>query len=216
MDNTQDLPEHGPSPGQTGAAGLEPTPVGLVAIGASLGGFAALQKILNSLAANLPAAVAIVQHRSADAGSELDRLLAAHCPLPLREPDDKHPILAGHAYLAPADYHLLADGTDFSLSVLERVKCARPSIDVFFESVAESFGARAIGVVLTGASTDGAEGALSLARRGAHVLVQDPETAESPVAPRAALRCVPQAQVLPLGRIADVINGLCGVLPRKA
>lgn len=216
MDSTQSLPQHGPSPGQRGRAASKPAPGFLVAIGTSLGGFAALRKVLSPLAADLPAAVAIVQHRSADAGSELSHLLAAHCPLPLREPNDKDPMLVGHAYLAPADYHLLVDGTDFALSVLERVKHARPSIDVFFESVAESFGARAIGVVLTGASADGAEGALALSRRGAHILVQDPETAESPVAPKATLRCVPGAQVLPLGRMANVINGLCGVTPRKA
>lgn len=190
------------------------TQTSLVAVGTSLGS-AALQKVLSPLALNLPAAVVIVQHRSGDARSELERLLSAHCPLPLREPNDKDPILQGHAYLAPADYHLLADGTEFALSVLGRVKCARPSIDVFFESVAESFGACAIAVVLTGASSDGAEGALAMWRCGAHMLVQEPKAAESAVAPGATLRCVPQAEVLRLESIADAINRLCGVMPRK-
>jgi two-component system chemotaxis response regulator CheB len=90
----------------------------------------------------------------------------------------------------------------FSLSTEAPVRYSRPSIDVTFISAADEYGCRAVGVVLTGANEDGALGLRRIADRGGHAIVQDPETAELPVMPRAALRAVPHARVVALDQIA--------------
>jgi two-component system chemotaxis response regulator CheB len=117
-------------------------------------------------------------------------------------------------YLAPSDYHLLVEPGFFSLSIDPPVSCSRPSIDVLFESVAASYRRSAIGVVLTGASSDGAAGAARLDAVGATVIVQDPATAEAPACPAAALSSVPRAIVLPLAEIGSHLNRLCPALAR--
>jgi two-component system chemotaxis response regulator CheB len=88
------------------------------------------------------------------------------------------------------------------------VRYSRPSIDVFFESLAERFGAGAVGVVLTGANADGAEGLRQFAARGGLAIVQDPRTAECPIMPRAALKAVPTARTLPLERMTPFLVSL--------
>ena len=111
-------------------------------------------------------------------------------------------------FIAPADYHLLVERGHFSLSTDEPVRYARPSIDVALTSAADACGPRAVGVVLTGANADGADGLASIAGRGGLAIVQDPATAESPAMPRAALDAVPSARVLPLQAIAAVLAAL--------
>jgi two-component system chemotaxis response regulator CheB len=111
-------------------------------------------------------------------------------------------------YLAPPGYHLLVDGDRFALSTEAPVGGSRPSIDVAFESMAESFGPRLIGVVLTGANADGASGLAHVVREGGRAVVQDPATAEKPVMPAAALEANPAAMVVPLDELGGVIAGL--------
>ena len=183
--------------------------LGVVAIGASLGGLEALQTILGGLPAQLSCPIAIVQHRRNEAGSRLRDLLARHSALPVIEPDGGEVLRPGHVYLAPAGYHVLIEPGLLALSTEGPVTYARPSIDVLFESVAFAYGRRAAAVALTGASADGAEGAAALARAGGRVLIQDPATALSPVAPRAVLARVPTAQVLSLSEIAPRLAALC-------
>jgi two-component system chemotaxis response regulator CheB len=175
----------------------------IVAIGASLGGLAALQTLLRRLPADLPSTVVIVQHRTHDGDSRLVDLLQSHAALPVSEPDDKEPIEAGHVYLAPANYHLIVERQFFSLSVDPPVWFSRPSIDVLFESVADSYAASAIGVVLTCSNEDGAAGAEAIKRAGGLVLIQDPTGAESPVAVRAVLARTQVDAVLDLEQLAD-------------
>src|SRR5579871_3523293 len=129
-----------------------------VAVGVSTGGLAALETILNGIPPDFPLPITIVQHRSRESGKMLCTMLARYSRLPVREPQDKEDIVAGHVYLAPADYHLLVEAGAFALSTEGPVLCARPSVDVFFLSVAEAYAESAIGVVLTGASADGALG----------------------------------------------------------
>lgn len=183
--------------------------VSIVALGASLGGLDALQRILSALPAPLGASVVITQHRRRDPDSHLRELLARHCKLPLCEPEDKTPLEVNHVYLAPADYHLLVERGALALSVDPPVCYARPSIDVLFESVADAYGPAALGVMLTSANHDGADGLAAIRRAGGATLVQDPKTAESPVGPRAALAKVEAAVVLPLDRIAGHIIARC-------
>jgi len=134
--------------------------------------------------------------------------LQQHTRLKVREAEDKEEIADGNVYLAPSDYHLLVEPGRFSLSTEAPVCCARPSIDVLFESAADCYKDRVLGVVLTGASVDGARGAASIHRAGGLVIVQAPETAESRTMPEAALREVPGARVLRLDAVAAFIAEL--------
>jgi two-component system, chemotaxis family, protein-glutamate methylesterase/glutaminase len=182
-------------------------PVSMIAVGASWGGLKALRAIAHGLPAHFPVPIAFVQHRSKDSAALRD-LIQDCTSLIVCEVEDKQPIMGGYIYLAPPDYHLLVDGNEFSLSVDEPVRYSRPSIDVFFESVAERFGPEAVGVVLTGANDDGARGLSQIVARGGVALVQDPRTAESPIMPRAALRAVPTAQALALERMTPHLIAL--------
>lgn len=182
----------------------------IVVVGTSLGGMHALQTVLGGLTFDFPLPVAVVQHRAAEAGhSHLARLLQLHCALPVSDADDKQRFAAGCVYLAPPDYHLLVDVGHFVLSVDERVQHARPSIDVLFESAADSYGDGVLAVVLTGASADGADGARRVRRRGGQVVAQDPATAEAGTMPGAAIAAGVVDRVLPLGEIAAFLNAVC-------
>ena len=183
----------------------------IVAIGASLGGLEALQRILSALPAQLGASILIAQHRRKDPDSQLCGLLARRCALSLVEPEDKMPIEVDHVYLAPADYHLLVEHGSIALSVDAPVCYARPSIDVLFESVADAYGPAAIGIMLTSANHDGADGLAAIQRAGGIVWVQDPKTAESPVGPLAALAKVQPDAVLTVDQIAEQIIARCGM-----
>ena len=114
----------------------------------------------------------------------LNRLSA----IQVKEAEDKETLDPGTAYLAPAGYHLLIEpDKSFSLSVDDKVNFSRPSIDLLFESAADAFGEALIGVVLTGANADGAQGLKAVKRRGGIAIVQNPRTAEASFMPRAAL-----------------------------
>ncbi len=126
---------------------------------------------------------------------------------------DKEAVETGTVYLAPADYHLLIDDEHFALSVDEPELYSRPSIDLTFESVADSYGARAVGVVLTGANRDGARGLRRIVDRGGLAFVQDPRTAEVAIMPESALMEVPEAEVVLLSTLAD---RLCEIAPLTA
>jgi two-component system chemotaxis response regulator CheB len=188
----------------------------LVVIGASLGGLPALQEVLACLPEEFPAAIAICQHRRADSSSRLAHLIDECCKLPVVEPDDKACIEPGYVYLAPPDYHLLIERGWLALSVDEPVLFARPSIDVLFESAADAYGARCVGVLLTGASADGAAGMAAIQRAGGATLVQDPKSAMSPLAPRAALARMQPDFILPLSAIGPHIARECSAQGRKA
>ena len=179
----------------------------MIAVGASWGGLKALRAIAHGLPAHFRVPITFVQHRSKESGALRD-LLQDCTSLIVCEVEDKQPIMGGYVYLAPPDYHLLVDGDEFSLSVDEPVRYSRPSIDVFFESVAERFGPEAVGVVLTGANDDGAVGLRRIVALGGAGVVQDPRTAESPIMPRAALRAVPTALTLPLERMPPYLISL--------
>ncbi len=182
----------------SGAGGLAPASgaggLALVTIGCSWGGMAATGCLLEALPAGFDVATVIVQHRS-EAPSPLAQLLARHTSRPVAEPDDKEDVRPGHVYVAPPGYHLLVDGRRFSLATEAPVRFSRPSVDVLFESAADSYGRRMAAVVLTGTNADGAAGLTRVAAAGGLVLIQDPETAERPTMPAAALAAVPTAVV---------------------
>jgi two-component system chemotaxis response regulator CheB len=127
-----------------------------------------------------------VQHRQRDPTQRLVGLLQEHTRLVVREACAGQPIEAGSLYIAPPDYHLLCDEQTLEIDVDEPVAAARPSIDVLFESAAEAWGPRLMAVLLTGSSRDGLKGLEAVLARGGHVMVQDPEDAESEQAVRWA------------------------------
>ena len=131
--------------------------------------------LLEGIPPDLDQAIVVAQHRAPESSrGVLESLLQRHVERPVTEPDDKELIEPGHVYVAPPDYHLLVDGGRFALSVEARVQYARPSIDVLFESVADGYRERAIGIVLTGANKDGAAGLAAIKRNGGVSIVQDP------------------------------------------
>jgi two-component system chemotaxis response regulator CheB len=181
---------------------------GLVVIGGSLGGLHALEVVLGALPADYPLPIAVAQHRDRDTDGMLNAALQRRSRLPVADAEDKDAIRPGRVYLAPPDYHLLIEGDRFALSTEGPVGFARPSIDVLFDSAADAWGARAVGVVLTGANRDGARGAARLRRRGALVVVQDPATATGPALPSAAIAAGAVGLVLPLGAIGPLLASL--------
>jgi two-component system chemotaxis response regulator CheB len=184
---------------------MTPPSYEIVAVGASWGGLAALRDLMAGLPAGFGTPIVIAQHRSADSRPGLFvSLLAEFSPLPVSEVEDKEPILPAHVYVAPPDYHVLVESSrTFALTTDIRVKYARPSIDELFMSACDAYGARVIAVVLTGGNDDGADGARCVAAQGGVVIVQEPDGAERPEMPAAALAAVPAATQLPLGAIAD-------------
>jgi two-component system, chemotaxis family, protein-glutamate methylesterase/glutaminase len=187
----------------------------LIAIGASWGGLHAVGTLLDGLHADVDPAVVVVQHRGAQAQRGLlEMLLQEHVERRVTEPGDKQPIERSHVYVAAADYHLLVENGHFALSLEERVNYARPSIDVFFQSVAQAYGQRAIGVVLTGANADGAEGLAAIKAHGGVAIVQDPATAARGAMPAAAIAATVADAVLPIEEIAGFLYGLCAPVAR--
>jgi len=185
----------------------------LVVIGASLGGLDAVSKVLAALPKQFPLPVVIAQHRAAvpAADGDLSVIWQRHTSLSVGEAEDKSAIEPGHVYVAPADYHLMVEARGLlALSTEGPVLWARPSIDVLFESAAEVYGARLIGVILTGASADGSQGMRAIRDRGGCALVQEPSAAECDVMPRAALAATPVNHVLALTEMGRVIGALAG------
>jgi two-component system, chemotaxis family, protein-glutamate methylesterase/glutaminase len=179
-----------------------PAPEAIV-IGASAGALEALSSLLPGFSAEYRLPILIVVHLPPDRNSVFVDLLRARCSIQVREAQDKEPIEPGVAYFAPPDYHLLVeDDRRLSLSGEEPVLFSRPSIDVLFESAADAYGDGLIGVVLTGASSDGAGGLRAVAEAGGAAIVQSPQDAYAAAMPRAAIAACPQAKVLPLNEIA--------------
>ena len=181
---------------------------GIVVIGASWGGLQALSTLLDGIPRTYDLPTVVVQHRGKDVESLLAILLQEHTRLAVCEVEDKQPIEHGYVYIAPPDYHLLIEGKHFSLTTDAPVRFSRPSIDVTFVSAADACGARAVGVVLTGANEDGAAGLRRIVDRGGRAIVQDPATAEVRTMPAASLRAVPEAELLPLERIGARLGDL--------
>jgi len=180
----------------------------IVVVGASSGGLKALQVLLSGLPSEFSLPMVMVQHRGKDMETGLCEFLARSSRLPVTEPEDKETVLPGRAYLAPRDYHLLVESGRFALSTDAPVAFARPSIDVLFESVADEYHERAIGVILTGANNDGARGLAKIKEQGGLAMVEDPITAECREMPDAAINHTNVDWILPLQEIAASLHRL--------
>lgn len=178
-----------------------------IVIGASAGGINVLSTLLPALPASLHAPVFIVLHLPRDRQSVLAEIFARKCALPVQEAEDKQSIAPGTIYFAPNNYHLLIDdGPQLSLSADEPVHHSRPSIDVLFVSAAEYYGSRLLGIILTGANADGAQGLAMIHDVGGLTIVQKPETASSRYMVEAALSLRPADWVLAPAEIAEMLR----------
>ena len=185
----------------------------LVVIGASYGGLYALMELLGALTTDFPCPIVVVQHRSADDPDEgrLAHVLSRYSVLPVRDADHDEELEPGRVYLAPADYHVLIESGRFELTVDDLVEHSRPSIDVLFESAAQSYGPHVVGVLLTGFGRDGTQGMAALRDVGAVTIAENPETAMQPTMPRHAVEAGAVDEVLALDAIAPRLLELCGV-----
>lgn len=157
-------------------------------VGTSAGGVGAIQKFLQLLPRNFSLPIVFVQHLPSDAIVDPKLIFSQNYKGEISEIIDKQPMEQNHVYFAPPGYHLSIErDLTFSLSQEDPVNYARPSIDIFFESVASSLGARACAVLMTGANSDGAEGIKAVQESGGYAIVQDPESAEAPMMPKSAI-----------------------------
>jgi len=176
-----------------------------VAIGASAGGIEALLILLSALPATCRLSFFIVMHIPRERPSLLAEVFGSRCALPVKEAEDKEPIQPGTVYFAPPDYHLLIDrGPAFAMSSDEPVHFSRPSIDVLFDSAADIYGERLLGLILTGANQDGAEGLAAIGAAGGRTVVQDPVSAAVAYLPQAALQEGPVDCVLSIEQLRDL------------
>lgn len=159
-----------------------------VVIGVSAGGIDALRTVLSALPVFFPVPIAIVQHIAETPESYLAEYLNRSSAVNVREAEEKEPLLPATAYLAPPGYHLLIEpDRTFGLSADPRVNFSCPSVDVLFESAADVFSQRLIGVIMTGANADGSRGLKTIKARGGLSIVQNPKTAYAAYMPQAAI-----------------------------
>jgi two-component system chemotaxis response regulator CheB len=187
----------------------------IVVVGTSWGGLNALRELVALLPADFRIPIVLVQHRHRQSDHLLSTFLQERTRLSVTEVEDKMPMEEKTLFVAPADYHLLVDRGFFTLSTEAPVRYSRPSIDVTFASAATSYGHRTVGIVLTGANADGAEGLRQISDRGGMAIVQDPATAESPTMPAAAAKAVARARVMPLAGIVAYLRELPAGVPER-
>jgi two-component system chemotaxis response regulator CheB len=177
-----------------------------IVFGVSSGGMNAMKVIFSLLPKNFSTPIIIVQHIGARSDSQLIKLLNGISNLSIKEADEKEKIEKGNVYIAPPNYHLMIErDKTFSLTIDERVNYARPSIDVLFESAADAYKDKLIGVILTGSSSDGSLGFKKIKEYGGLTIAQDPKTAESGYMPASAIAMVQMDFILSLDEIIKLL-----------
>ena len=185
-----------------------------VCVGVSTGGPGTLLELLKSIDPNFPLPIFITQHIDSFFDKNLISWLNTNSPLPVHLAIDNIKPEAGHVYFAPSDYHLTFTKKDLSNYVLtlnhdEPVNFLRPSVDKMFESAAQVFGDKCIGVLLTGMGNDGAKGCCLLKEKGSYTITQDEKSCVIYGMPKAAYEAGGSIEVLPLNKIADRLKQLC-------
>lgn len=179
----------------------------LLIIGGSAGSLEVLMKILPGLNTLPSFAIVLVLHRKSTEDTTLEELIAIKTNIPVREVEDKTPLLPGYLYVAPSDYHLLFEKNDvLSLDISEKVNYSRPSIDVSFESASEIYGESLVGLLLSGANADGTEGLLAIKKAGGTTVVQNPESAQMPTMPQNAITYTAPDYILDVEHILKFIT----------
>lgn len=181
----------------------------VILLGASAGGVNALIQLVKALPADLPAAVFVVLHVSPYGKSAMPAILSRAGVLPALHPEDDEPVQEGRIYVAPPDHHLIVEDSRVRLSHGPTENAQRPAVDVLFRTAAQSYGRRAIAVVLTGNLDDGTAGLAVVKRHGGVAIVQDPADADYPSMPISAIYNVPVDHVVPLADIPRLLVELC-------
>jgi two-component system chemotaxis response regulator CheB len=170
----------------------------------------AVSRLLDGLHDDVHQPIVVVQHRSSQSeDGGLERLLALHTRRAVSDAGDKKPLELDHVYVGPSDYHVLVEEGHLALSTEAPVQFSRPSIDVLFESAADAYGNRTVGIVLTGANEDGAAGLARIKGRGGVAIVQDPGSSVRRTMPDAAIAATTADAILPLEEIPAFLYGLC-------
>ncbi len=184
----------------------------LIAIGISTGGPNALRDVFKAIDPNLKQPVLVVQHMPAGFTAEFANSLDNICPLKVTEAKDGEPILDGHVYIAPGSYHMFVEhrplGNFIKLSQSEPRNGHRPSCDVLFESVANVFQNRALGVIMTGMGRDGAAQLAEMRKKGAWTLGQDKASSIVYGMPKVAFELGGVQKQVPLASMAAEISSL--------
>jgi two-component system chemotaxis response regulator CheB len=182
----------------------------IIVIGASTGGFEALRVLLKELPPELPAAVFVVVHMAANGPGLLPQIIGRWTRLPARKAHDGERIAPGRIYVAPPDHHLLIKRGRVILSRGPRENRFRPAVDPLFRSAAKAYGARVVGVILSGGLDDGVAGLQSIKQEGGLAIVQEPSDAMEPSMPLSAIREVAVDEVLSSDRIGPRLVELVG------
>ena len=176
-------------------------------LGGSAGSFKLIYDIVKNFDADLNKTVIIVIHRKKNFFSDIEKLFSANSRMLFREITDKDKIRNNTIYIAPANYHTLIEKEKvFSLDVSEAVWYSRPSIDVTFESVAEVYKGACTAILFSGANQDGAQGMLKLRSHGSLTIAQNPEEAEMPQMPLAAIEAKAVDYILSTKEIIELIG----------
>lgn len=178
----------------------------VICMGASAGGIAATVNVLRQLPADLEAAVFVVIHIPRTGPSLLPAVLQCSTKLQVRRAVEGEPLEHGTVYVAPTDRHLLVLPDRVALGRGPTENRVRPAVDALFRSAAVSHSSRVIGVVLSGSLDDGAAGLAAIKRCGGRAVVQDPEEADSPGMPRAAIEATDPDAILPVGEIGPLLR----------
>ena len=177
-----------------------------IVIGTSSGGMNALKFLFSALPVDFSIPIIIVQHIGPRSDNRWIKFLYNNSKLYLKEADEKEKIENGKVYIAPPNYHLMIErNKTFSLTIDERVNYSRPSIDVLFESAADAYNNKLIGVILTGSNNDGTNGLKRIKEYGGLTIAQDPGSAESSYMPASAIAGVQMDYILTLENIIELL-----------
>ena len=184
----------------------------IIGLGISTGGPNALRDVFKAIDPNLKQPILVVQHMPAGFTAEFAQSLNSICPLEVSEAKDGEPVLGGHVYIAPGSYHMFVErkaiGNFIKLSQDNPRNGHRPSCDVLFESIAEIFQNRALGVIMTGMGRDGAAELAEMRKKGAWTLGQDKDTSIVYGMPKVAFELGGVERQVPLSQMADEISKL--------
>lgn len=166
---------------------MSESPLYIVALGASAGGHQALWEFFANLPHVPDVAFIVIQHLKADVPSIADQLLARYTNLPIAWAKDQQPIQPNHIYLLPPGKYMTVSGTILQVIDRDPLSKINRAIDIFFKSLADQYDGYSIGIILSGAGSDGTQGAIHMHQQGGQVLVQDPATAEFSSMPVTAI-----------------------------
>ena len=179
---------------------------GVIIFGGSAGSIEVIMNIFPFIPEDYPFAIVVVLHRKNTVEHHLEDVLSRKAKIPVIEIQDKMQLKPANIYIAPGDYHLLVDETGLcTLDYSEKVNYSRPSIDVTFDCFANAFGNRCIGILLSGANSDGAESLKNIQDHGVLTIVQSPESAAVATMPMAAINLFNPHVIADISEIAGML-----------